>query len=142
MPFLVKIQERNIEQRANEYAETLGYYHNKQNGLGNKGKPDRVYVNLVGEHIYIEFKRPGEALDRLQWVHARELARRGCVVYECCHIRHAQRILDNHARPGAEPVDGRITYEMAAAQLRDARIELDDADRGGSPAAGPRDGKD
>lgn len=116
--------EKDIEKRAVEYGLKLEYYILKLNGEGNRGKLDRLFVNLVGEHIYIEFKRPGEVLRPDQWLHVRDLTRRTCIVYECHCLRHARRILDNHRRPHADSIDGRLTYQMVAEELKKNTVNL------------------
>jgi hypothetical protein len=116
--------EADIETQAVEYGLTLDYYILKLNGEGNRGKPDRLFVNLVGEHIYIEFKREDEELRADQWVHVRDLTRRGCTVYQSSNVGHAKRILDNHRSPRAEAIEGRLTFEVAVKELAKNRVEL------------------
>lgn len=109
MPLL----EVSIEESVCATAEAHGYFAIKLNAIGSKGKPDRLFIGPDGQHVYVEFKRPGEPLRPLQRYWAKQFYARKCVVYRCDNIDHGKRILQHHLDPKAVPTSGSVYYDEA-----------------------------
>lgn len=91
------MRESVIENRACEYAEDLGYIGVKFTPAGQRGWPDRLFINASGVHVYIEFKRPKKNLERLQAWRKKQLLERGCYCYgPISSLEEVKLILDTH----------------------------------------------
>lgn len=86
--------ESNIEQNAVEYAEKLGYLTFKVSPVSQKGWPDRVFINKNGWHVYIETKKPGKKLRKLQLHRIQQLKERGVEAYWADSLHQIETILD------------------------------------------------
>ena len=51
--------EKQVEAACVKYAKSLGWVTRKQQGMGSRGKTDRMFLK-DGDVIFIEFKRPGK----------------------------------------------------------------------------------
>lgn len=107
----MSILEKEIEDWAVLYSETLNYMQFKLNAIGSMGKPDRLFISPQGTHIFVEFKRKGEPLRALQRYWAIQMTIRRCLVYRCDDKEHAKRILQNHLDPAAVPIEGVVHYD-------------------------------
>jgi len=87
--------ETAIEQDYVDYVEDLGYECLKLNLRGNRGWPDRLTPLDAGRSLFIEFKRPGEDPDGLQWHRIDYLRRRGHAVYVCESSERAIEIFES-----------------------------------------------
>lgn len=58
--------EKTIEQKIVDYCTENNIFQQKL--LGKKGMPDRIFYLWTGRVVFIEFKQPGESLQRLQKV--------------------------------------------------------------------------
>lgn len=58
-------RESTVERRLKEYAESLGIWTRKFISPSRRGVPDRVYL-ANGLVMFMEVKRPGETLTKLQ----------------------------------------------------------------------------
>lgn len=58
--------ERDTEDDLRLYAKTLGYVCYKFVSPGNRGVPDRIFINRNGVTIFVEMKRQGETPDKSQ----------------------------------------------------------------------------
>lgn len=105
------ILEKDIENKVVLYALSMNYVHFKLNGMGNRGKPDQLFVPPGARPIFVEFKRPREPLSPLQRYWARQLVKRGNVVYRCDNVEHGKLILQTHLDPSAVPIEGSVTYD-------------------------------
>ena len=93
----MSILEADIENRAVKYARDRGYITLKLTPQGQKGWPDRIFINQYGLHIYIEFKRPNEKLRKLQEYRCSKLIERNVIVYRGVDtLEEAKRILSEH----------------------------------------------
>ena len=93
----MSVLESNIEDTVVKVAVDLGYIVLKLTPEGQRGWPDRVFINQEGVHVYIEFKRPGEKPRKLQEYRYKMLADRGCNVYTGIDDPHtAVTILRRH----------------------------------------------
>jgi len=83
------ITEKQIEDRFVRMAEERGWWAVKLASPSTRGMPDRM-VLTPGKHVvFIEFKRPGAKVYKLQgWVHDR-LRRLGFTVFVCEDAQHA-----------------------------------------------------
>lgn len=68
--------ERGIENRTNEWARARGWLAHKVK-FGDAGYPDRLYVNLYGYYVWIEFKRPGKEPEDIQYHRMEQMRQRG-----------------------------------------------------------------
>jgi hypothetical protein len=71
--------ERDVEAKAVAWATAQGILVLKLNLIGNTGWPDRVFLHR-GRQVYIEFKRPGDDLERNQPERIEELVKQGFTV--------------------------------------------------------------
>ncbi len=62
----MSILEKDIERKSSDYAESIGYISLKINVVGQRGWPDRLFINPYGNHVWIEFKKLGEKLSKIQ----------------------------------------------------------------------------
>lgn len=93
----MRVLESNIESYGVGYARKLGYITLKMTPQGQKGWPDRVFINPQGVHIYVEFKRPDETVRRLQEYRCQQLRERNVIVHYNIDARYLiKEILDEH----------------------------------------------
>lgn len=59
--------EAYIEKKVTEWAEDVGFIAIKFTPKGDRGWPDHLFISPTGDHIWIEFKRPGKKPTKLQW---------------------------------------------------------------------------
>lgn len=71
------VLEKNIEAKVVRWATAQGWEVIKLNGMGNRSRPDRLFVMPYGRCAFIEFKRPGGVLTRLQEQTLKRLANLG-----------------------------------------------------------------
>lgn len=91
------ILEKEIEAKVVKWAETKGFVVLKLNNQWSRGWPDRLFISPLGKHIYIEFKRPGGRLRKLQRVRHKQLSHNCCLVFICDSIGDAFEILGSQA---------------------------------------------
>lgn len=73
--------ESDIESWCCDFAAMRGVNNFKLAGGGKTGKPDRVFLFPEGRAVFVEFKRPGEPLRKLQaWV-AKQMRKKGHEVH-------------------------------------------------------------
>ncbi len=58
--------ESNVEEPVVKYAKSKGMVIFKLDFATNAGWPDRLFLTKDGAHFFIEFKRPGKTLRKLQ----------------------------------------------------------------------------
>lgn len=85
--------ESRIEQKASEYAKSLGMLTLKLNVKGASGWPDRIYI-WNGHTWYIEFKAPGMRPRPLQDHIHKQLRDHHIVVYVVDNLIDARSILN------------------------------------------------
>lgn len=88
--------EAKVEHRTVEYAErTYDMLSIKLTPMGQRGWQDRLFITMGGTHFYIEFKRRGKELQKLQEYRRYQLQRRRCDVYGPVDtIEQAKEIID------------------------------------------------
>jgi len=98
----MRVLEGRIETKAVEYAISLGYMQMKLTPAGQRGWMDRVFINQHGVHVYVEFKRQGLELEKLQAFRRWQLQQRKCIVYgPVDNFEEAKEILDDWVDKGA-----------------------------------------
>ena len=86
--------ESEIENYVVNYARRRGVLSAKLNLQGRRGWPDRILLFPGGRTVFIEFKRPGGQVSKLQaYVHA-QLGRLGFAVYVVKTKEQGRRIVD------------------------------------------------
>lgn len=91
--------ESSVERKSVAYAEGLGMLSFKLTPAGQRGWMDRLFITLVGEHFYMEFKREGKGLEKLQEHRRWQLQQRKCTVYgPVDNLETAKEIIDYHAK--------------------------------------------
>ena len=73
--------ESKIERQVCKFAESQGWKSIKLSGPGNRGKPDRLFYADGGRVKFVEFKRPGGKLSRLQALRLSQFAALGFSAY-------------------------------------------------------------
>jgi len=92
MPLL----ESKLEKKSVKYAEDIGYLTFKVSPLGQRGWPDRVFINMYGFHLYIEIKASKKKLRNLQIHRIQQLRDRGVSAYWADNFRKIKSILDDN----------------------------------------------
>lgn len=85
--------ERDIEAKVVRWAQAHGILVLKLNLIGNTGWPDRLFLHR-GRVVFIEFKRPGDKLERNQPERVDELQRRGFTVGVVDNVTYGISFLD------------------------------------------------
>lgn len=94
--------EKTIERAAVKRLELQGCLTLKLEMMYNVGWPDRLVVMPNGHIFFIEFKRPGGKVTKLQEERHRQLKNRGVHVYVCTSVVEAVEALC--AEFGDDPV--------------------------------------
>lgn len=96
MPIKPHHKESWVENKAREYAKSLGYLCYKFTSPGNFGVPDRIFINPCGVTIYIEFKAPGKRanLTKHQYMQVRKIHEQQAPVFVVDDLDECKRILD------------------------------------------------
>lgn len=90
--------ESKVERKAVQYAEEKGMLSFKLTPVGQRGWMDRLFITSGGVHFYIEFKRKGIQLEKLQKYRRYQLQVRKCNVYgPVDDLPHAIEIIDYYA---------------------------------------------
>ena len=91
--------ESRVERKSVLHAESLGMLSFKLTPAGQRGWMDRLFITTTGIHFYIEFKREGKELTKLQEYRRWQLQQRKCNVYgPVDDLGHAKEIIDYYAR--------------------------------------------
>lgn len=72
--------ERTIEDACLRRANKNGWMSRKMNGMGFNSWPDRLFIAPNGDHIYVEFKRPGQKPTTKQLALHKRMTQQGCTV--------------------------------------------------------------
>jgi hypothetical protein len=91
--------ESRVENKAVQYAESLDMLSFKLTPAGQRGWMDRLFITVTGIHFYIEFKREGKELTKLQEYRRYQLQKRKCNVYgPVDDLDQVKEIIDYYAR--------------------------------------------
>jgi hypothetical protein len=93
----MSILEKDIEQKASKYAESIGYISLKINVIGQRGWPDHLFINPYGHHLWIEFKKLGKKLSKIQKYRIKQLNEQGASAYWTDNYEAAIRVLNEHS---------------------------------------------
>lgn len=96
-------KEKEIEAAACKAAKKLGMLEIKLNGIGARGKPDRVFL-FNGETLFIEFKSPGRKPTRSQMVYHNRLRKVGHKVLVVDSIAEAKAAISAFALIATEGI--------------------------------------
>lgn len=88
--------EKQIEAKVVKWAKFNGFFVLKINGLGQRSWPDRLFICPPGQHIWIEFKRPGGVLSEGQKTIIEGLQEAGATVHVCYDAPTAISILEKY----------------------------------------------
>lgn len=86
--------EKEIEKKVKEYAESKGFLVWKFTSPSNKGVPDRILISPTGFVGFIEFKRKGKKLTKLQYKTCMELNDRNIDVRLIDEISTGRLVVD------------------------------------------------
>lgn len=84
--------ETGIENRVVKFAEAHGWWVRKFTCPGSSGEPDRVFIRN-GVVIFIEFKKLGVPVRKLQRIRHQEMREYGATVYWFDNEKEAYEIL-------------------------------------------------
>ena len=100
IPKTIKL-ESDTEDTVVSYATNEGCLTLKLNVWGRRGWPDRIFV-FRGKVLFVEFKREGEDLRKLQeYVHGK-LREHGIKVYVVDNISDGEALIDKFTAGGSE----------------------------------------
>ena len=88
-----------VEKKCCEYAESFGFLSHKMGVNVRVGWPDRMFIGLHNTFLFVEFKRPGEALRPAQKRMIKKFADRDIpvfVVEELEHFKSLITVASNH----------------------------------------------
>jgi hypothetical protein len=88
------VLEKDVEGRASDYAESIGYISLKVRVTGQRGWPDHLFINRNGYHLWIEFKKPKKKPSKLQEHRIKQLDDQGADASWTDNFAEAKRILD------------------------------------------------
>lgn len=90
------VTEKQIETAVCEYARKKGCWVRKFSSPAHRGVPDRVFLTPHGRIFFIEFKRPGGKLSKLQEREIREIKSRGGYADVVWDITMGKALVDQH----------------------------------------------
>lgn len=95
MNVLESVTERDLA----KWAENHGWVTFKLQGLGKKGKPDRVFFYRGSAVVFMEFKQVKKQLNKLQQWWKRRLGKLGYSVYRVDDFEEGKAILTKAGEP-------------------------------------------
>ena len=99
--------ENKVRDDVQDYAKKHGWWHFR---IDYGGWPDRLFVTIHGDYVWMEFKRPKRSAHRLrQQERLKLLLGRGCYAYLVKNQADGYRIVDfhtTHKGVGAAPIPG------------------------------------
>lgn len=87
--------EKTIERCIVKYAKEKGIISYKFASPANRSVPDRIFINEYGVIVFIEFKRPGKSLSKLQQFTYNKFKKRNCNIHIVDSIEQGQFLIDN-----------------------------------------------
>lgn len=88
------MKESKIELAVTKYAKTLGWESVKNQGQGNKGKPDRYFIKEDKRIIFVEFKTSTGEVSKLQEREINSLHEKGFYVVTIHSIEQGKELFD------------------------------------------------
>ena len=92
------MRESQVEKKVVEWAKAHNWITYKLGGMGDRGKPDRVFLHRAVV-LFIEFKAPHKIPSALQLWHSRQLAQRGYSVHFVDNAADGITILQTEGEP-------------------------------------------
>ena len=90
--------ESRVEDKATNHARFLGMIALKLTPAGQRGWMDKLFITRKGTHFYVEFKREGEKLRKLQEHRRWQLQQQNCNVHGPVDtLEQAKEIIDYYA---------------------------------------------
>lgn len=89
----MKMLERELEQKCCKYAKEQGWFTSKFVSPNNAGVPDRLFIK-DGRVVFVEFKREGEKLRKLQAFMKSTMELHGADVRVCDNFEYFKEILE------------------------------------------------
>lgn len=105
--------EKQIEEKVNTYAKTLGFAVYKFNSMNRAAVPDRMYVHPSGFIFFIEFKRGGAKPTPAQEREHARLRALNVKVYVVDDVDSGKRLLGD-----INAFYNRFDIDMTASQIR------------------------
>lgn len=90
----MSVLEKDVEGKASDYAESIGYISLKVRVTGQRGWPDHVFINPYGHHVWIEFKKDKKKPTKLQDHRLKTLREQGAEAHWTDNYARAKGILD------------------------------------------------
>ena len=87
--------EKKIEGNVCEYAQKKGFLTPKINVIGERGWPDRLFIDPEGWCVWIEFKQKGKPCTPIQIYRQGILAARGFMVFVCDDEKEGKELVDD-----------------------------------------------
>ncbi len=87
--------ESKVERTIVKYAKSKGWLVFKFVSPANKGVPDRIFIKR-GYIVFIEFKKPGEDLNDLQFYIYQQLKINCCDIFVVDNISEGKKIIDSY----------------------------------------------
>ena len=95
----MRSKEKQTEGAVVLWANANGWRNYKLSGLGEKGKPDRVFLHHPKLTVFIEFKKPGEPPTKLQLWHQSNLMQMGFTCLITDSAEEAINLLNTTGEP-------------------------------------------
>ena len=89
--------EKDLEAKANRYAEKFGWWQRKFKSPGRRSAPDRIYARN-GRVFFVEYKRYGKSPTELQAREHKKMRQAGLTVYVCDRWSEALAIFEYENR--------------------------------------------
>jgi hypothetical protein len=86
--------EKDIERQIVKYAKDKDILSYKFSSPSNKSVPDRVFIDLKGTILFIEFKRKDKPLQKLQQFTFNKLKNRCCNIYLIDSVEKGKWVID------------------------------------------------
>jgi hypothetical protein len=86
--------EKEIEKAVCEYAHIFGILTPKIQVVGERGWPDRIFIDERGVHIWVEFKKEMELPTPIQVHRMQQLAERDTLAVVICEIQAGKELVD------------------------------------------------
>jgi hypothetical protein len=93
--------EKDIEKTLVTWAKGHGWLALKFTPFGDRGWPDRIFIKN-GTHVWLEIKRKGEDLEKLQLYRRAQLMKHGAIVHWADNIKDARKLLEKYDKRSLE----------------------------------------
>lgn len=94
--------EKRLEEQARQWAMKRRWIVIKFTPRGEKGWMDRIFINRYGTHVWIEFKKPGEEPEPIQYFRMKLLKRQNCHVHWFDNLEDVKQCLNHYELLGEQ----------------------------------------